>query len=322
MLSVQRLRKFYGDFLALRDVSFEVAQGDVVGLLGPNGAGKSTTMRAVVGFHPYAHGSIRVDGLEVSRFPVETRRRIGYLPEHTPLYGDMRVREFLAYRARIKGVARRDVAARVERAMERTWLRDRARQFIDTLSKGYRQRVGLADALVGEPRLLILDEPTIGLDPNQVQGLRQLLRELGETHTIVLSTHILQEVEVVCDRVVIVAGGRTVADDTVAGLLGAHRERVIRVTLRADDTTDNVRRALGQCPGVVAVEPQWDESQGDLQRVAIRYAEQADEAAVGEAVAQRAAEAGWALSELSPQRPSLESIFLRLTQENPEEAAA
>lgn len=322
MLSVQRLRKFYGDFLALRDVSFDVNAGDVVGLLGPNGAGKSTTMRAIAGFHPYAHGSIKVDGLEVARYPVETRRRIGYLPEHTPLYTDMRVQEFLAYRARIKGVPRKQVAARVGLAMERTWLGDRARQFIDTLSKGYRQRVGLADALVGEPRLLILDEPTIGLDPNQVQGLRGLLRELGETHTIVLSTHILQEVEVVCDRVVIVAGGRTVADDTVSGLLAANRQRTIRVTVRADETTDNVRRTLAEVDGVVAVEPHWEETAGDLQRLDVRYGEEADEAAVGEAVARKVADAGWALSELNPQRPSLESIFVRLTQENVGEAAA
>ncbi len=315
MLRIQQLRKFYGDFLALRDVTFAVEPGDVVGLLGPNGAGKSTTMRSAVGFIPYSAGSIQVDGLEVARFPVETRRRIGYLPEHTPLYGDMRVREFLTYRARIKGVPRRQVAARVDYVMERAWLRDRARQFIDTLSKGYRQRVGLADALVGNPRLLILDEPTIGLDPNQVQGVRSLIRELGETHTIVLSTHILQEVEVVCNRVVIIAAGRTVADDTVAGLLEAHRERAFTVTVRADETTDAVATRLGAAEGVAAVEPRWEESEGTVQRFVIRYREDSDEAAAGEAIARAASEAGWALSELTPRRATLESIFMTLTRE-------
>ncbi len=321
MLQIQQLRKFYGDFLALRDVTFSVAPGDVVGLLGPNGAGKSTTMRSAVGFIPYSAGSIQVDGLEVARFPVETRRRIGYLPEHTPLYGDMRVREFLTYRARIKGVPRRELAARVDYVMERTWLRDRARQFIDTLSKGYRQRVGLADALVGNPRLLILDEPTIGLDPNQVQGVRQLIRELGESHTIVLSTHILQEVEVVCNRVVIIARGRTVADDTVSGLLEAHRQRAFRVGLRADATTDAVRVKLAAARGVTAVEPLWEAFDGPLQRFDVAYGEDLPEAAVGEAISNAVAAAGWGLIELAPRRATLESIFVQLTLRDEEVAA-
>ena len=230
MLVVRDLEKSYGDHVALRGVSFDVREGEVVGFLGPNGAGKSTTMRIVTGFVPAGRGTVLIDGLDVMRHPLEARRRIGYLPESTPLYGDMRVREYLEYRARIKGVARRDLAKRVDYVIDRTSLRDRTRQLIETLSKGYRQRVGIADAMVGSPKLLVLDEPTIGLDPNQIREVRGLILELGETHTLLLSTHILPEVEVACDRVIVIARGRTVADDTVAGLLRRHQRPAIRRT--------------------------------------------------------------------------------------------
>lgn len=321
MLAVRNLRKFYGDFLALQDVSFEVERGEVVGFLGPNGAGKSTTMKAIVGFVPASRGSIHVDGLDVTRFPIDTRRRIGYLPEHTPLYGDMRVREFLNYRARIKGIPRRQVAARVDYVLDRTWLQDRVRQPIETLSKGYRQRVGLADALVGDPKLLILDEPTIGLDPNQVRDVRKLIKELGESHTIVLSTHILGEVEMVCSRVVIIAKGATVEDDTVAGLLDKYRENTISLTIRADETTDKLKTTLAAVEGVAAVEPRWEESQDTLQRFLVRFHDDSDETAVAEALAGRVAAEGWALSELKSRRPTLEQIFVRLTMTAEKEEA-
>ena len=241
MLSVQGLYKFYGDFLALQDVSFEVAQGEVVGFLGPNGAGKSTTMKTLVGFLPASRGRVSVDGLDVTRYPIETRRRIGYLPEHTPLYGDMRVGEFLAYRAKIKGVARRERSKRLDYVIGATGLQDRKRQQIETLSKGYKQRVGIADALVGDPRLLILDEPTIGLDPNQVREVRSLVEELAQRHTILLSTHILAEVERVCDRAVIIARGKIVADTpryvkikTLGGVYTVPRADIARIEREGD----------------------------------------------------------------------------------------
>ena len=175
MLSVRDLRKRYGDLTALDGVSFEVEKGDILGFLGPNGAGKSTTMKIVTGFIPPTSGTVTVDGFDVRTDSIEVRRRIGYLAEHTPLYGDMRVREYLEYRARLKGVHRRDLSKRVDYALAKLILKDRARQLIATLSKGYKQRVGIADALVGDPKLLILDEPTIGLDPNQILEVRELI---------------------------------------------------------------------------------------------------------------------------------------------------
>ncbi|MGE0706522.1 MAG: ABC transporter ATP-binding protein [Planctomycetota bacterium] len=313
MLSVRGLYKFYGDFLALEDVSFDVGEGEVVGFLGPNGAGKSTTMKTLVGFLPASRGRVTVDGLDVRRHPLETRRRIGYLPEHTPVYPDMRVREYLDYRAQIKGVPRAQRKQRVDYVLEATQLDDRTRQTIETLSKGLKQRVGIADALVADPRLLVLDEPTIGLDPNQVREVRSLVEELAQRHTILLSTHILSEVERVCSRAVIVARGRVVADDTLEGLRERYREQAVRVTLRADHTTEHLRVALAGLPGVAEVQPLWEEHQGTRQRFRVGCAQGVDEEVVAEAVAALAAREGWPLSELTPQRPSLEEIFARLT---------
>ena len=223
MLVVRDLHKRYGTLLALQGVSFEVGAGEVIGFLGPNGAGKSTTMRIVTGYLSANRGWVTVDGIDAARYPTEVRKRIGYLPESTPLNLDMRVDEYLLFRAQLKGVRRRERRARVGRVIERTGLIERTRQIIRTLSKGYRQRVGIADAMVGSPQLLILDEPTIGLDPNQIREVRRLIRELAEEHTLLISTHILPEVEQVADRVVIVANGRTVADDTVQGLIESHQ---------------------------------------------------------------------------------------------------
>jgi ABC-2 type transport system ATP-binding protein len=311
MLRVQNLRKFYGEFEALADVSLSVESGDVVGFLGPNGAGKSTTMKIITGFIPSSGGTVEIDGYDVERFPVEIRRRIGYLPEHTPLYTDMRVREFLTYRARIKGLPRRKIKARVDYVLERAWLVDRAKQVIGTLSKGYRQRVGIADALVGDPRLLILDEPTIGLDPNQIRGVRGLIQELSESHTIVLSTHILSEVEAVCSRVAILSRGRTVADDTVAGLLARYDRHKISVTLVADETTDAVKQALQRVVGVRAVEALGN--QGVEQAFSVEFDPSADPAAVCRGLSEASAAKEWPLVRLNTERPSLEGIFVELT---------
>ena len=314
MLVVRDLEKSYGDHVALRGVSFDVREGEVVGFLGPNGAGKSTTMRIVTGFVPAGRGTVLIDGLDVMRHPLEARRRIGYLPESTPLYGDMRVREYLEYRARIKGVARRDLAKRVDYVIDRTSLRDRTRQLIETLSKGYRQRVGIADAMVGSPKLLVLDEPTIGLDPNQIREVRGLIRELGETHTLLLSTHILPEVEVACDRVIVIARGRTVADDTVAGLLRRHQRPAIRVTLEPGPGSAAVGAALRGLPGArealpVAAEPGV---QGDPWRVELVAG--SDPLQAQRAAFDLARQRGWRLQELGPERVTLEQIFHQLTE--------
>src|SRR5580704_9830263 len=218
MIEVSNLTKRYAGRTAVDDISFTVAPGEIVGLLGPNGAGKSTTMRVLSGFMPATSGTVRVSGLDVFHDSDEVRKRIGYMPENNPLYPDMRVREYLKFRARLKGLGWRRSRERVNTVMEQCGLTGVSRRIIGQLSKGYRQRVGLADALVHEPDLIILDEPTIGLDPNQIRSVRELIKELGRRHTILLSSHILPEVEMTCNRVLIMREGRILASDTPENL--------------------------------------------------------------------------------------------------------
>ncbi len=211
MIHVSKLTKYYGDYAAVRNVSFDVPQGQVVGFLGPNGAGKSTTMRILAGYLTASSGQATIDGLDVFWQPVEVRRRIGYMPESCPLYPEMRVVEYLRFRAGIKGLHGGEAKRRIDYVLGRCWLTDVRRQLVGTLSKGYRQRVGLADVLLNNPPVLILDEPTAGLDPGQIRETRKLIRELGQQHTILLSTHILSEVEVTCDSAIIINRGQVVA---------------------------------------------------------------------------------------------------------------
>jgi len=213
-ISVSDLTKRYDTATALSNISFEVKAGEIMGFLGPNGAGKTTTLRILTGLLAPTEGSVRIDGLDVTSHSLEVRRRIGYLPEHVALYPELRVQEYLGYRARIKGVPTKDRRNRIASSMERCAVTDVTRQLIGRLSKGYRQRVALADCLLGEPKILILDEPTVGLDPHQIRQTRTLIQELGRTSTILLSTHILPEVEMICHRVTIVDKGRIVAVDT------------------------------------------------------------------------------------------------------------
>ena len=211
MIHVSHLTKYYGDYAAVRDVSFDVPRGQVVGFLGPNGAGKTTTMRILAGYLTATSGRATIDGLDVFWNPVEVRRRIGYMPENCPLYPEMRVVEYLRFRAGIKGLHGGRARQRIDYVLGRCWLTGVRRQLIGTLSKGYRQRVGLADVLLHNPPVLILDEPTAGLDPGQIRETRKLIRELGQEHTILLSTHILSEVEVTCDQAIIINRGQVVA---------------------------------------------------------------------------------------------------------------
>ena len=231
MIHVSKLTKYYGDYPAVREVSFDVPKGQVVGFLGPNGAGKTTTMRILAGCLTATSGRATIDGLDVFWNPVEVRRRIGYLPENCPLYPEMRVTEYLTFRGGIKGLHGRECRRRVEDVLERCWLTDVRRQLVGTLSKGYRQRVGLADTLLHNPPVLILDEPTAGLDPTQIIETRKLIRDLGREHTILLSTHILAEVEVACDRAIIINRCRVAA----AGRL---EEMFIRVIEREDSSAE------------------------------------------------------------------------------------
>ena len=221
MIDVDGLTKYYGTIAAIDNVSFHVGKGEIMGFLGPNGAGKSTTMRVLTGFTPASKGSARVDGFEVHEHPIEVKRRVGYLPENVPLYEEMVVRAFLSYVAEVKGISRSGRRAEVNRVMERCGLTSLTNRIIGHLSKGYRQRVGLAQALVGSPPVLVLDEPTVGLDPRQIVEIRHMIRELGREHTVLLSTHILPEVSMVCDRVIIINQGRIAAEDTMENLTRA-----------------------------------------------------------------------------------------------------
>lgn len=225
MIVVERLTKYYGDYPAVRDISFQVDKGQVVGFLGPNGAGKSTTMRILAGFLTATSGKAAIDGKDVFWDPIEARRRIGYMPESCPLYSDMRVDEYLRFRGGLKGLGRGERRSRLGYVLERCWLKDVKHQIIGTLSKGYRQRVGLADALLADPPVLILDEPTAGLDPTQIRETRKLMRELGQQHTMLLSTHILSEVEATCDSVIVIYQGKVVEDGSLATIRQRHGDK-------------------------------------------------------------------------------------------------
>lgn len=241
MIEAEGLTKFYGPLAAIRDVSFRVEPGEIIGFLGPNAAGKTTTMRILTGFSPPSHGKARVAGFDITTHPVEVKRRVGYLPESVPLYVEMPVSRFLLYVAEVKGIARTDRRREVDRVMDRCGLTDMALRLIGNLSKGYRQRVGLAQALVGNPPVLILDEPTVGLDPGQIVEIRRTIKELAPEHTVLLSTHILPEVQMVCERVIIINRGRIVAQDSMAALSGSAR---VTLDLQVADGAEALRREL------------------------------------------------------------------------------
>jgi ABC-2 type transport system ATP-binding protein len=223
VIQVSKLTKYYGDYAAIRNVTFKVEAGQIVGFLGPNGAGKSTTMRILAGYQTATSGTASVDGLDVFWRPLEVRRRIGYMPENCPLYPEMRVREYLLFRAGIKGLHGSAARKRIDYVVQRCWLDDVRSQLIGTLSKGYRQRVGLADTLLADPPVLILDEPTAGLDPSQIRETRKLIRELGEKHTILLSTHILPEVEMTCTHLIVINHGQVATSGPLKELRARHK---------------------------------------------------------------------------------------------------
>lgn len=307
MIEVQHLTKRYGPFTAVDDVTFRVEAGEILGFLGPNGAGKTTTMRIITGYMPATEGKVIVAGHDVFEAPIEAKKRTGYLPETPPLYPDMTVRDYLTFVARIKGVAGREVRGRVDDVMKRTHVADMASRHCAKLSKGYKQRVGLAQALINNPDVLILDEPTAGLDPKQIIETRQLIKELGGSHTTVLSTHILPEVSQTCHRVVIISKGRVVAVDTPENLTARLRGSET-MFLQVAATDGEVEPALAGIPGVtrVAVTPAGDGTLGVEVDSARGHDVRRDLAA---AIVGR----GWGLLELRPMRMSLEDIFLHLT---------
>jgi ABC-2 type transport system ATP-binding protein len=310
MIEVEGLTKRYGEFTAVEDVTFSVKSGEVLGFLGPNGAGKTTTMRVLTGFQPATSGRARVAGFDVFENPLEVKRRIGYLPENVPLYTDMTVDGYLDYVADVKRIARDAKRRRIEQTVERTSLGDVRRRLIGKLSKGYRQRVGLAQALLHEPQVLVLDEPTEGLDPRQIIEVRELIRDLAGGHTVILSSHILPEVSLICGRVVIINKGRIVATDTPERLQESLRgARELRVTVRgARDAVDPIVRGV---PGVAGVE--WREADGLLEG-RVRSAADAE---VREALSAAIVRGGFGLMEMASVGMSLEEIFLTLTTEEP-----
>ncbi len=310
MIEVNQLTKRFARHEAVRGIDFSVYRGEIVGFLGPNGAGKTTTLRMLTGYLPPTSGTATIAGHDIFRESIEARRKIGYMPENVPLYEDMRVREYLKFRANIKGLGYSETHRRVNSVIETCGLGDVRRKMIGTLSKGYRQRVGLADALVHDPELLILDEPTNGLDPNQIRQIRELIRHLSQSHTVLISTHILSEVEMTCNRVIIIDGGQIKAADTPANLISQMRAAGrIQVEIQADPQI--VTTAIQQFDSVkkVTSEP--------LDDAWTRFTVWIDSGSDARAdIAYVAAKHGWPLRSLFRHVATLEDVFVELTRKD------
>jgi ABC-2 type transport system ATP-binding protein len=304
VIEVQNLTKLYGSNKAIDELNFTVQRGEVVGFLGPNGAGKSTTMKIITGYMAPSSGLAKVAGFDVFENPIEVKKRVGYLPETPPLYQDMYVADFLRFVAELKGVSPQHLNSSVDMALEKTNLTEVRKRLIQNLSKGFRQRVGIAQALVSNPEVLILDEPTVGLDPKQVAEIRQLLQELRGQHTIILSTHILPEVQAVCERIVIINKGRIVAQDSLANLAQL-KSGARRVNVRIRKSPADVLSSLSEVQGVQKVEAGASHHDWTLQTT--------DSDEVIEAVAKEVIRRGYGLLEISSAKADLEDVFLKLT---------
>ncbi len=316
MIELQKVSKRFGQIQAVKEVSFRIEPGQIVGVLGPNGAGKSTTIRMITGAMPPTSGVIQVDGLDVVEDSLAVRRRLGYLPESNPLYPEMSVRGYLSYRAGLFGVARKRRRRAIEDVIERCWLTEVANRRVGQLSKGYRQRVGLAASLIHDPPVLILDEPTNGLDPSQIAETRALIRDLAGNRTMVLVSHILPEVERTCDRIIVFAWGRIRADGTPETLLSRGRGGIV-LEARAP-TEDSLRDVLAGVSGVGGVSV--EQITGNWFRSHVGRKEGKDD--LREPIALACREAGILVRELAPDRESLESLYLRIVQEQVHESDA
>jgi ABC-2 type transport system ATP-binding protein len=312
MIEVQNVTKYYGQVCALNNVSFDVKKGEIVGLLGPNGSGKTTLMRILTGFFPPTEGKVRVAGVDVETGSLEARSRLGYLPESVVLYPDMTVRSFLNFCVRVKGNSAPQRRGQVDRVLQQCALEHMAHRHIGTLSKGYRQRVGLAQALLCEPAVLILDEPTVGLDPNQVIEMRDLISGMAGKTTILLSSHILHEVGLTCQRVVIIDKGNIIAEDTAAGL-SDRIQGATRVSVRVGGPRTEVFTALRALTGVKDVIAQEQDENGQEGH---GFVVTSPDHAITRDIAQAIVSRGWALYELTPMTLGLEELFVRLTAPN------
>ncbi|QSR88326.1 ABC transporter ATP-binding protein [Methylacidiphilum caldifontis] len=312
MIKVENLVKTYSGYTALNGISFEVKKGEIVGFLGPNGAGKTTTMRILSCYLPPTSGKVEVAGYDVLQKPLEIKKRVGYMPENVPLYTDLRVIEYLKYRAKLKGIRGKELTERVQSVLKLCHIEEVASSIIGNLSKGYRQRVGLADALIHDPDLLILDEPTIGLDPNQIRSVRELIRNLGQRHTIILSSHILSEVEAVCTRVLIINKGKIEAADTPenlsklvrGGSVGALRLEILCKPSIAKEEFELIGdvdevEILEEYPDGWIVIQLWPKLGSDIRDKVYNVIQKK----------------GWKLREMSRVKATLEDIFVELTQD-------
>lgn len=311
MISVKQLTKVYGQTVAVDRVSFEVEKGEIVGFLGPNGAGKSTTMKVLACFIPPTSGTATINGHDVFHQSEQVHNSLGYLPENVPLYTEMKVDEYLDFRGRLRGMTREDRRKRADFVVERCWLKDVRHRTIGHLSKGFRQRVGLADALLHNPPVLILDEPTVGLDPTQIRETRKLIKELGGQHTLLLSTHILPEVEAVCGRAIVIAGGKVVAAGTPEQLRTSRR-MTARVLVECRGPAGEVQAAIERVNGVADVEMLGEVAGADKHYVtaAVRAKEGYD---VREEVARTVQQKGWPLREVKLEHATLEEFFVQVT---------
>ena len=314
MINVKNLTKRYVNINAVDNITFNVEENETVGLLGPNGAGKTTTMRILTCFMPATAGTATVAGFDVFTDSLNVRQQIGYLPENVPLYLDMRVNEYLMFRAKLKNIPRRERRKKIDYCLELTGTSDVQNQITGTLSKGYKQRVGLADTLIHEPKILILDEPTIGLDPNQIMQIRQVIRELGENHTVLLSTHILPEVEMVCDRIMIIDKGKIVAMDTPANLMKQLKSSS-NVILEMKGDGEKIKSSLSGIDGVRSVT--WNEK-GDANEF---YVEGSGEDDIREDIFKCIVKDNYILREMKRQPITLEEVFHQITTKETEEVS-
>ncbi len=299
-LSAQGLSRLYGTNLAVSNVSLELRRGEVIGLLGPNGAGKTTTMQMITGNLAPTLGSISICGMDMIEKPTLAKNRIGYLPEVPPLYKELRVDEYLGLASRLRKIKRKEIINAVQIAKQKCGLEDMGKRLINALSKGYRQRVGIAQAIIHEPDVIILDEPTVGLDPNQIREIRSLIRSLGDKHSIILSTHILPEVEAVCDRVHILDHGKVAFSDTIKSMQNAKGESVIEVEFRSPPTNEEISVKLGN----VVVEQKGNGSF----RISSQTSDPTD------AIVESSVKNGWKIIKLNQVQASLEEVFVNLTK--------
>lgn len=309
MVKVTHLTKKYGDYCAVDDISFELEEGCVYGFLGPNGAGKSTTMNMVTGYLAPTRGSVLIDDISMMKSPEKAKKLIGYLPEIPPLYPDMTVTEYLKFAAELKGIDKIERMDRIRKIIDTVKLETVEERLIRNLSKGYKQRVGLAQALLADPKVIILDEPTVGLDPKQIVEVRDLIRRLGEEHTVILSTHILSEVRAVCDHVIIVSRGKIAADDNIDHLVEQYNEKQ-RLTLVVKGNSSNAEKVIGRIDGIE--EKKMLEESAEFCRIGITAEAGRD---IREDIFVKCSESGLIVLELNVEETSFEDVYLKLTSE-------